>query len=100
MPKEHAREVYRLAEDEDLVNDLKRIIDIVNVPHLKPCEVDSIRMRSRPISSEPIRHVVGAPRDEGQHLIAELPALDMKIFGIPEVFDGPSLGREDAKTSK
>jgi hypothetical protein len=91
VPKEYTREVGRLAKDEDLVNDVKRIVDIVNVSHFKPGELDSIRMRSRPIFSEPICRVVGAVRDEGQHLFAELLAFYMEILGIPEVFDGPSL---------
>jgi hypothetical protein len=91
VPKEHARKVERLAKHEDLVNDVKRIIDVVDVAHPKPGEVDSFGMRSCPIFSELIRHVVSASGDEGQHLLAEFPAFDVEILGIPEVFDDPSL---------
>jgi hypothetical protein len=97
MPQKTTREVLCFLEDEDVVDNNERITGVVDVPHVTAQECQAVRVSPHPVVGKFLRSVVGVTFDKGQHLLTERLALNVNVFGVPEILNDPSLTGKDAK---
>jgi hypothetical protein len=87
----------RLTIDEDLVDNSKRVLGVVEVVHLTLDDDQALLVKPRPFHSVHPRSVVVVSSDKAESLLTESERLDMYVFSVPEVMDCPSTVVEDTE---
>lgn len=94
MPEEHARKGSCLAKRKYLIDGCERIVEIVDIPDIDACKVESLWVYARPILGKFVCGIPSVAHDEFEHLLAESPAFYVKIHDVPKILHDPALVRQ------